>query len=583
MSNALTGRDECSLASLETDRERHIVAQELLRHLLVDLYWVGGMMVPGMNDNREWMWVDGTSFSGQFWAANEPNGASQKSKRAGKSFYIAVGVDRSGKTVFFDEENSALLPSVWECCGGCPVTKAVTATPAPTDLPTTQKPSYSAFPSTYPTDTTLPSNSPSLKPNQSPTGSPTFGPTLSPTRTTLPTMSQTPSAPPSMHPTGSPTRSPSPTFTQTPSTVPTGTKPITLLYSLVEMLKDGSCLIDPENEMCVLSHPTAGQEGSTYPNGNVCIFRISLDGIISTDGLFETERNGDLLQIDESIFSGSNGPRDVAVSAGDLITWRANDVDSFAGFRICLWSSTDAEEVLDSSCGSSLFALESKAPSFLDGCVVDGGCIKSHNGAGITNFPEERPHGCVFRVCGAGAASVSFFDTGSSYNSLFITSSGEHYNRTESPPDGLLVNSDDYVLWTKVSSTEAKGFTVCLTPPITVLHSFLDSKEATCMLDPSDSKCILSHRGAMLGQMGLPSQNTCIYRVGLGGTLSVDGFFELSSSGRGFFAVEGSIYANDNAPQNISVVAGDIALSITGVGAEDYDVSDGKELDKPQQ
>jgi hypothetical protein len=69
----------------------------------------------------EWFWIDGTKFSGNHWSLEQPGGPTERDAN-GKARHVAVGADPSGDdngVVLFDEaNNSAVLPLIWEGCGG---------------------------------------------------------------------------------------------------------------------------------------------------------------------------------------------------------------------------------------------------------------------------------------------------------------------------------------------------------------------------------------------------------------------------------------------------------------------------------
>lgn len=118
MAQDLAEKFGCNLASIETEEERAKMTMEISTHLLATQYWAGGTSSPdntclksGVGMEAEFVWVDGTPFSGDFWAPGQP----------GTLGFLAVGIDpATGEAAFFDEFSTTTLPSVWECCGGCP-------------------------------------------------------------------------------------------------------------------------------------------------------------------------------------------------------------------------------------------------------------------------------------------------------------------------------------------------------------------------------------------------------------------------------------------------------------------------------
>mmetsp|Transcript_5594 Transcript_5594/g.11495 ORF Transcript_5594/g.11495 Transcript_5594/m.11495 type:complete len:1172 (-) Transcript_5594:82-3597(-) len=103
----------CALASMEEIEDREKVATLIEQIILVDKYWVGGS-----KDNGSWSWVDGSPVSDSLWAPGQPNGASERGAM-GETTHTAAGLS-GGSLALFDEANAAALPSVWQCCGGCP-------------------------------------------------------------------------------------------------------------------------------------------------------------------------------------------------------------------------------------------------------------------------------------------------------------------------------------------------------------------------------------------------------------------------------------------------------------------------------
>ncbi|GHF72955.1 hypothetical protein GCM10018790_58560 [Kitasatospora xanthocidica] len=137
---------------------------------------------------------------------------------------------------------SPYLPVGGGTTGGGPTDTGATATPTPTQQPTTPatptgSPSPTAEPTTPPSPTTTPtptgSPSPTAQPTTTPTGTPSSTPTATPTTTptgtptgtptACPDPTATPTGTPTGTPSGTPTGTPTPTGSPSPAATPTGT------------------------------------------------------------------------------------------------------------------------------------------------------------------------------------------------------------------------------------------------------------------------------------------------------------------------------------------------------------------------
>ena len=75
-----------------------------------------------------------------------------------------------------------------------------------------------------------------------------------------------------------------------------------------------------------------GATGDYSTNEN-CEFRAN-SPLVATASEFSTESYFDFLTIDAATYSGTTGPANVALSAGDSITWRSDSSVTNSGFTI---------------------------------------------------------------------------------------------------------------------------------------------------------------------------------------------------------------------------------------------------------
>lgn len=96
-------------------------------------------------------------------------------------------------------------------------------------------------------------------------------------------------------------------------------------------------------EVTVVSHPSTacivsgrcfGTAAGDYSNDESCTFTVHTAMTLSAT-TFDTEAYFDVVTIGEQRYSGTVGPRDVAVAANSQITWSSDGSDTDAGFTIC--------------------------------------------------------------------------------------------------------------------------------------------------------------------------------------------------------------------------------------------------------
>ena len=72
----------------------------------------------------------------------------------------------------------------------------------------------------------------------------------------------------------------------------------------------------------------------THANQEACVVRVEVD-LNATATFFETEEGHDHLEVAGRLYSGTTGPMNVPLAAGETITWSADESMTFGGFVVC--------------------------------------------------------------------------------------------------------------------------------------------------------------------------------------------------------------------------------------------------------
>jgi hypothetical protein len=144
-----------------------------------------------------------------------------------------------------------------------------------------------------------------------------------------------------------------------------------------------------------------------YGNDESCTFTMGGSGTLTVIS-FNTEIVFDMLTVGGIQYDGTTGPQGVAISAGEEISWYSDEIETRAGFEICVASTppvsghavsiTPMERKLDHPLQITL------SGSNLGNCAVDGSCFSSLS---YTNNEV-----CEFTTDVAGVLSVISFATG---------------------------------------------------------------------------------------------------------------------------------------------------------------------------
>jgi hypothetical protein len=121
---------------------------------------------------------------------------------------------------------------------------------------------------------------------------------------------------------------------------------LSVLVSLVasEEVRGGISVAEEGRKLAVtLSGSNTGQcsvNGNCFSSLNYeinegCMFTMDEGGVLNVVS-FETESNWDTLTVGESQYDGMTGPQGISVSAGEIITWYSDEIETRAGFEICV-------------------------------------------------------------------------------------------------------------------------------------------------------------------------------------------------------------------------------------------------------
>ena len=136
-------------------------------------------------------------------------------------------------------------------------------------------------------------------------------------------------------------------------------------------------------------------QSPNYPNfyGRLqsCTIKVQNAGVLSSVG-FNTESGYDILTIGGTVYQGTNGPSNVAVSVNDVFTWSSDGSNQKSGFKVCLVSAcleTDGGQANAETCICGTATCSSSTGLF---------CDALNNECGETAF---------ITPCSEGANSVS--------------------------------------------------------------------------------------------------------------------------------------------------------------------------------
>ena len=88
------------------------------------------------------------------------------------------------------------------------------------------------------------------------------------------------------------------------------------------------------SDSCV--HSTTHLSGGSYSNGEDCTITVHNGGTLHNTGSFSTESCCDHISLGGSTYSGSSGPSDRTMNAGDQITWHTDGSVTHTGWEFCL-------------------------------------------------------------------------------------------------------------------------------------------------------------------------------------------------------------------------------------------------------
>jgi hypothetical protein len=237
------------------------------------------------------------------------------------------------------------------------------------------------------------------------------------------------------------------------------------------------------SEYCHVAADADGNEGmcvtdgtDAHGNNEDCVIAAT-QALYATATYFDTEENYDDLTIGGTAYSGTSGPGNLAMAAGDTMVWDADSSVALGGWIIC--ASTSA---VDLSPPPPPIESPPPAPSpppptlspappapasylwtILDGVGVceitadaagnEGACVT--DGSGQYSNSES----CVFRAQQPMYVTATTFSTEEGYDYIYIGSNSYHGTTS---PQGVSMAEGSTMRWASDSSASSyDGFTVC--------------------------------------------------------------------------------------------------------------------------
>jgi len=274
-------------------------------------------------------------------------------------------------------------------------------------------------------------------------------------------------APPTMPPPPPPSPSPPPpTYTPSP--------PLAAGQMFIILSSDGNasqhCHLITESD----GHSCVTDGTDDHDNNEDCVVQATQD-LYLTATYFQTETNWDYISINTTRYSGTNGPANVMMAAGDQFSWHADYSITNGGFVLCgsttPWSlppmmppppppnpsppppvaSPPSPPFLPVDAGGPFWSVVTGSDycqlDSVAACVTDGTGDHSNNEA------------CTFEILRVGYVSATYFDV-ETYWDYITMPDGTRFSGSAGPVN-VLMTPGQQISWATDTSVVYGGFTIC--------------------------------------------------------------------------------------------------------------------------
>jgi len=206
--------------------------------------------------------------------------------------------------------------------------------------------------------------------------------------------------------------------------------------------------------------------GSKYDNNERCVV-MAKQSISVSATFFDVEPSYDKVRLPlggTTFFTGSTGPVDVPLNAGERFEWTSDGSVTRQGFEICKNAASPAPDPPEPSPPPPSPLPPTPPPASDWFAIIDGEGVCTHSNGGLCVTTGEGNYDnngrCEIKALKPMVVTATSFDTETNYDQMRIN--GRVYTGADGPTDVALAK-DSVIVWTSDSSVTRSGFTLCKT------------------------------------------------------------------------------------------------------------------------